>query len=84
MSARQSLYGYAMKGKDHSPDNSERMSQEIDAFKAEALREAAERIRLRGSAHLAFGRAAWPFNEAADLIDPDKENSANGDTHIHP
>lgn len=42
--------------------------------KDEALREAAEKIRSRGAAHLAFGRASWPFHEAADLIDPDKES----------
>lgn len=41
----------------------------------EALAEAAEKIRLRGAAHLALGRPIWPFYEAADLIDPAKAES---------
>lgn len=44
----------------------------------ETRRRAAEKIRLRGSAHMALGHIAWPFGEAADLIDPDKKESADG------
>jgi hypothetical protein len=40
MSARSELYAYAMKGKYHSPDKSERMSERIDAYRAEVLAEA--------------------------------------------
>jgi hypothetical protein len=42
VNAREELYRFAMRGKQHSPDTSERMSQTIDAFRAEVLRTAAD------------------------------------------
>jgi hypothetical protein len=53
-------------------------SFDLDLFQAafdEHAHELAERIRLRGMAHLALGRAIWPFSEAADLIDPEVSNN---------
>lgn len=38
MDARKDLYAFAMKGKEHSPDISERASEKIDAFRAAELR----------------------------------------------
>lgn len=42
--ARKDLYAFVMQGKAHSPDNSERASQKIDAFRAAVLREAADAL----------------------------------------
>jgi hypothetical protein len=42
--ARRDLYAFAMKGKEHSPDNSEKASEKIDAFRAAVLREAADAV----------------------------------------
>lgn len=42
--ARKDLYAFAMQGKEHSPDNSEKASEKIDAFRAAVLREAAQRL----------------------------------------
>lgn len=39
--ARRDLYAFAMQGKEHSPANSERASEKIDAYRAAVLREAA-------------------------------------------
>lgn len=55
-------------------DKAYRQAGFVESFQALVLREAAEKIRLRGAAHLALGGAIWPFYEAADLIDPDKED----------
>jgi len=48
MSAREVLYGFAMHGKEHSPANSDRASERINAFEAEVraktLHEAADAI----------------------------------------
>lgn len=38
MDARKDLYAFAMQGKEHSPDISERASEKIDAFRAAELR----------------------------------------------
>ncbi|MGW1616352.1 GIY-YIG nuclease family protein [Streptomyces sp. NPDC002285] len=38
---RKDLYAFAMQGKEHSPDKSERASEKIEAFRATVLREAA-------------------------------------------
>ena len=44
MDPRKDLYAFAMKGKEHSPDISEKASEKIDAFRAAVLREAADRL----------------------------------------
>jgi hypothetical protein len=46
MDARKELYAFGMSGKEHSPDNSDRMSEKIDAYRAEVLREAHDAVRL--------------------------------------
>lgn len=43
MSAREELYAAVMSGGEHSPGRSERASARIDAYRAEVLREAAEK-----------------------------------------
>lgn len=40
MDTRKDLYAFAMQGKEHSPDISERASEKIDAYRAAVLREA--------------------------------------------
>lgn len=40
--ARADLYAFAMQGKEHSSDNSEKASAKIDAFRADVIREAAD------------------------------------------
>lgn len=42
--ARSALYAFAMQGKEHSPANSERASEKIDAFRSAAIREAADAV----------------------------------------
>ncbi|CAM5620915.1 putative protein OS=Streptomyces aurantiogriseus OX=66870 GN=GCM10010251_92550 PE=4 SV=1 [Streptomyces aurantiogriseus] len=44
MDARQDLYAFAMQGKEHSPEISERASEKIDAYRAKVLRLAAEAV----------------------------------------
>lgn len=44
MDARKDLYAFAMKGKEHSPDISEKASEKIDAFRAALLREVAQHL----------------------------------------
>lgn len=44
MDARKDLYAFAMKGKEHSPDISEKASEKIDAFRRGVLREAADKL----------------------------------------
>jgi hypothetical protein len=44
MDPRKDLYAFAMKGKEHSPDISEKASEKIDAFRAAVLREAAQQL----------------------------------------
>jgi predicted DNA-binding transcriptional regulator AlpA len=44
MTARADLYAFAMQGKPHSPDNSEKASERIDAFRAAVLRQAADAL----------------------------------------
>lgn len=44
MDPRKDLYAFAMKGKEHSPDTSERASEKIDAFRAAVIREAAAAV----------------------------------------
>ncbi|MDX3575951.1 hypothetical protein [Streptomyces sp. FL07-04A] len=39
MTARQDLYAFAMQGKEHSPANSERASEKIDAYRAAVVAE---------------------------------------------
>lgn len=49
MTARKDLYAFAMQGKEHSPANSEKASQKIDAYRAavvdELLQERAAMLR---------------------------------------
>lgn len=66
MSARKELYSFAMKGKEHSPDNSDRMSALIDAF----AHELAEKIRI------AYPNKFSRENAVADLIDPESADGA--------
>jgi predicted DNA-binding transcriptional regulator AlpA len=40
--ARKDLYAFAMQGKEHSPDNSEKASAKIDAYRRAVIREAAD------------------------------------------
>ncbi|MFI1562172.1 helix-turn-helix transcriptional regulator [Streptomyces sp. NPDC020490] len=42
--ARRELYAFAMQGKEHSPEISQRASEKIDAFRRAVLREAADRL----------------------------------------
>lgn len=44
MEARKDLYAFAMQGKEHSPEISERASERIDAYRAAVLREAADKL----------------------------------------
>lgn len=46
--ARSDLYAFAMQGKEHSPDISERASEKIDALRAAVLLEAANALALLG------------------------------------
>jgi len=64
MSARQSLYGFGMKGKAHSPDNSGRMSEEIDAFRAEVRAEQGPEDQETLEEAAAMYRALRPVIEA--------------------
>lgn len=72
MSAREELYAAVMSGGYHSPERSERASARIDAFRAEVLREAAEKIRAMNEG---CGRTQCVScdhrSDAADLIDPE-------------
>lgn len=78
MSARDELYAYGMAGKYHSPHNSERMSARIDAFEAEVFRRAAEKIRAHSWRECCGAGCSDLAADAADLIDPDKGESADG------
>lgn len=42
--ARSDLYAFAMQGKEHSPDISDRASERINAFRAAVLAEAAQHL----------------------------------------
>lgn len=44
MDARKDLYAFAMKGKEHSPDISEKASEKIDAYRSAVIREAAAAV----------------------------------------
>lgn len=44
MDARKDLYAFVMQGKEHSPANSEKASEKIDAFRAAVLLEAADAL----------------------------------------
>lgn len=76
MSAREELYAAVMDGGYHSPARSERASRLIDAFQAQVLREAAEKLRKqRDDGHDETKCVpCFMYGHAADLIDPDKEN----------
>ena len=45
--ARSALYAFAMQGKEHSPDNSEKASEKINAFHTASLNEAVEALRAK-------------------------------------
>ena len=45
--ARSALYAFAMQGKEHSPDNSEKASEKINAFRTASLNEAVEALRAK-------------------------------------
>lgn len=88
MSAREELYAYVMRRREHSPAISERTSEMIDRFKAEVLREAHATLVARGTAAIEAadadgGRttpsdpkylAAATFYEAAKIVSPDKQD----------
>lgn len=42
--ARSDLYAFAMRGKEHSPANSEQASEKINAYRSAVLREAADKL----------------------------------------
>lgn len=44
MDARKDLYAFAMQGKEHSPANSEKASEKIDAFRTAVLLKAADAL----------------------------------------
>lgn len=44
---RSDLYAFAMQGKEHSPENSERASQKIDAFRASVVDEVVEALQAK-------------------------------------
>lgn len=75
MSAREALYAFGMSGKEHSPDNSERMTAKIEAFKTEVMHDMAEEVRNIGihtwEGMSDIARAIRDARaSAADLIDP--------------
>lgn len=47
MDARKDLYAFAMQGKEHSPANSERASEKIDAFRAAVVAEVVEALQSK-------------------------------------
>lgn len=47
--ARKDLYAFAMQGKEHSPANSERASEKIDAFRASVIAEVVEALQERAA-----------------------------------
>lgn len=49
MDARKDLYAFAMKGKEHSPDISEKASEKIDAFRAAVVAEVVEALTAKGA-----------------------------------
>lgn len=74
MSAREELYSFAMVGKEHSPDISQKMSDRIDAF----AHELAEKIRAASATCAVFRSEdmqarADHGRRMADLIDPEVE-----------
>lgn len=71
MSAREELYAYGMSGKMHSPDNSERMSAHIDAYRDEVAHDLAERLRACKSTAQLVGLDTAGLLAAAALIDPE-------------
>ena len=44
MDARKDLYAFVMQGKEHSPGNSEKASEKINAYRAAVIREAADAV----------------------------------------
>ena len=44
MDARKDLYAFAMQGKEHSPDISEKASEKINAYRSAVIREAAAAV----------------------------------------
>lgn len=77
--ARGDLYVFGMSGKEHSPDNSDRMSALIDAFAHELAEKIRENWRREYSAvcnnigTADARRWAQGGGGAADLIDPQVE-----------
>lgn len=49
MDARKDLYAFAMQGKEHSPDISEKASEKIDAFRAAIVAEVVEALNAKGA-----------------------------------
>ena len=45
---RSDLYAFAMQGKEHSPDISEKASEKIDAFRAAVVAEVVEVLNAKG------------------------------------
>jgi hypothetical protein len=68
MSAREELYALAAWGDDRTAN------EKIDAYRAEVLREAAEKIRRGWDETRGATQASKVMAFAADLIDPGEEN----------
>jgi post-segregation antitoxin (ccd killing protein) len=49
MDPRKDLYAFAMEGKEHSPDISEKASEKIDAFRAAVVTEVVEALQAKGA-----------------------------------
>lgn len=60
MDARKDLYAFAMRGKEHSPANSEEASARINDYRASVLLEAANSLAALGPVDsLVSAPAAW-------------------------
>lgn len=67
MDARKDLYAFAMKGKEHSPDISEKASEKIDAFRASELRDFLWRLE-QSSGHDVAAKLVEDNPEWAELL----------------
>lgn len=67
MTARENLYAFAMRGKEHSPTNSEEASARINDYRAAALAEAVAALQ---------GRAQELSTEAEEEMRRDLEETA--------
>ena len=67
MDPRKDLYAFAMQGKEHSPDISERASEKIDAFRAAELRDFLWRLE-QSSGHDVAAKLLEENPEWAELL----------------